>query len=109
FLLTYLDSEQFNRNGWLRPAAVEEAVAEAVSTYSVKTPGLRARMAQLSGGNQQKLVLARELASDPSLIIAAHPTRGLDVKTIAFINNRLLARRSAGAGVLLASADLAEV
>src|SRR5690606_35763969 len=109
FLLTHLDSEQFNRNGWLRPAAVEEAVAEAVSTYSVKTPGLRARMAQLSGGNQQKLVLARELASDPSLIIAAHPTRGLDVKTIAFINNRLLARRSAGAGVLLASADLAEV
>jgi len=66
-------------------------------------------MSQLSGGNQQKLVLARELASDPSLIVAAHPTRGLDVKTIAFINNQLLARRSAGAGVLLASADLAEV
>ncbi len=109
FLLTHLGNAQFNRQGWLQPAMVEAAVAEAVSAYAVKTPGPRAAMSQLSGGNQQKLVLARELASDPSLIVAAHPTRGLDVKTIAFINNQLLARRSAGAGVLLASADLAEV
>lgn len=109
FLLTHLDAAKFNTRGWLRPAMVQEALAEAVTAYSVKTPSLRATMSQLSGGNQQKLVLARELADDPSLIIAAHPTRGLDVKTIAFINNRLLARRSAGAGVLLASADLSEV
>lgn len=109
FLLTHLDKDEFCRGGWLRPAAVEQAVVDAIAAYSVKTPGVRAAMSQLSGGNQQKLVLARELADDPSLIVAAHPTRGLDVKTIAFINNQLLARRSAGAGVLLASADLAEV
>lgn len=109
FLLTHLDAAKFNHRGWLRPAMVQEALSEAVSAYSVKTPSLRATMSQLSGGNQQKLVLARELDDDPSLIIAAHPTRGLDVKTIAFINNRLLARRSSGAGILLASADLAEV
>lgn len=109
FLLTHLGCAQFNRRGWLRPKQVEAAVGEAVQSYAIKTPSSRAAMSQLSGGNQQKLVLARELASHPSLIIAAHPTRGLDVKTIAFINNQLLARRSAGAGVLLASADLAEV
>ena len=109
FLLTQLDNARFNRRGWLQPEQVEAAVGEAVSAYTVKTPGLHAAMAQLSGGNQQKLVLARELASDPSMIVAAHPTRGLDVKTIAFINNQLLARRASGAGVLLASADLAEV
>lgn len=109
FLLTHLDSSRFNRGGWLRPDMVEAAVGEAVLEYAVKTPGINAKMSQLSGGNQQKLVLARELADKPSLIVAAHPTRGLDVKTIAFINNQLLARRAAGAGVLLASADLAEV
>ncbi|HUH86812.1 MAG TPA: ABC transporter ATP-binding protein [Pusillimonas sp.] len=109
FLLTHLRNARFNRGGWLLPSVVQAAVGVAVSSYAVKTPGLGATMSQLSGGNQQKLVLARELADDPNLIIAAHPTRGLDVKTIAFINNQLLARRSKGAGVLLASADLAEV
>ncbi|MCB5364880.1 ABC transporter ATP-binding protein [Pusillimonas sp. CC-YST705] len=109
FLLTHLGCAQFNRLGWLRPKQVETAVEEAVRDYAIKTPSLQAAMSQLSGGNQQKLVLARELASHPSLIVAAHPTRGLDVKTIAFINNQLLERRATGAGVLLASADLAEV
>lgn len=109
YLLTRLDSPQFNCRGWLRPAGLRSAVQQAVQEYSVKTPGINATIRQLSGGNQQKLVLARELASSPSLIVAAHPTRGLDIKTIAFINNQLLAQREAGAGVLLASADLAEV
>lgn len=109
FLLTHLSNRRFNRRGWIRPAAIRAAVREAIAEYSIKTPGIDASIAQLSGGNQQKLVLARELAGAPELIVAAHPTRGLDIKTIAFINNKLVAQREAGAGVLLASADLAEV
>ena len=63
----------------------------------------------LSGGNQQKLVLARELALGPKVLIAAHPTRGLDVRTVGFIHDRLMAQRADGVGVLLVSSDLAEI
>ncbi|QIM48291.1 ABC transporter ATP-binding protein [Pusillimonas sp. DMV24BSW_D] len=109
YLLTQLRRSRFNLKGWLRPAPLLADLAESVKSYSVKTPGLGARVNQLSGGNQQKLVLAREMATRPELILAAHPTRGLDVQTIAFVNNELLAARARGAGVLLSSADLGEV
>jgi simple sugar transport system ATP-binding protein len=66
-------------------------------------------MAQLSGGNQQKLVLARELAGAPRIVVAAHATRGLDQRTTTFVKQQLLRMRDAGAGVLLLSADLPEV
>lgn len=108
YLLTHLGQTAFNKRGWLQPAALERALQNAVEGYSVRTPGLNARVGQLSGGNQQKLVLARELANSPRLVIAAHPTRGLDVQTIAFVNNQLLACRDSGAGVLVSSADIAE-
>ena len=108
WLLTQLGQARFNRRGWLRPAAVHQALEQAVEGYAVRTPGLQASLGQLSGGNQQKLVLARELANAPRVIIAAHPTRGLDVQTIAFVNNQLIACRDRGAGVLISSADIAE-
>jgi len=108
YLLTQLGDRRFNRRGWLRPKPVRSALKKAISEYSVRAPGETALMSQLSGGNQQKLVLARELESQPRLILAAHPTRGLDVQTIAFVNNQLLECKARGAGVLLASADLAE-
>ena len=63
----------------------------------------------LSGGNQQKFVLARELANAPGLVLAAHATRGLDVRTIDFVLRELLGARDGGAAVLLLSADLDEV
>lgn len=108
YLLTRLRDPAFNRRGWLQPVALASALQSAIKDYSVRTPGINARLNQLSGGNQQKLVLARELAGQPQLIVAAHPTRGLDVQTIAFVNNQLLACRDRGAGVLVSSADIAE-
>ena len=108
YLLTQLDDPVLNRRGWLQPAALRRVTQAAIHAYAIRAPGVDALLSQLSGGNQQKLVLARELARGPRVVLAAHPTRGLDVQTIAFVNNQLLACRERGAGVLLACADLAE-
>jgi len=109
FLLTQLCDRRFNKNGWLVPQELDRVVSRAIRDFAIRATGADARMSQLSGGNQQKLVLARELAREPQVIIAAHPTRGLDVQTIAFVNNQLLLRRAAGAAVFVSSADLGEV
>ena len=66
-------------------------------------------MSDLSGGNQQKFVIARELGDDAAVILAGHPTRGLDIRTVATIRNRLIAQRAKGVAILLLSADLSEV
>jgi general nucleoside transport system ATP-binding protein len=71
------------------------------------TPQTRAR--SLSGGNQQKVVIAREISGNPEALIAAQPTRGLDVGAIEFVHRRLLAERDAGKAILLVSLELEEV
>ena len=63
----------------------------------------------MSGGNQQKVILARELESDPELLVAVHPTRGLDIGATQFVHDRIIAARDSGVGVLLISADLDEI
>ncbi|MFT3852638.1 MAG: ATP-binding cassette domain-containing protein [Ilumatobacteraceae bacterium] len=80
-----------------------------VERQRVRTPSLDATVAQLSGGNQQKLVVGRELARSPRLLVAAQPTRGLDVGAAAFVLEELVALRNAGGAVLLVSLDLTEV
>ena len=82
---------------------------DTVSNYEVKTRGINMQAKQLSGGNLQKLLLAREFAGKPRLIIAAQPTRGLDVKTIEFVHEELSKQRAEGKGVLLVSFDLDEI
>jgi simple sugar transport system ATP-binding protein len=72
-----------------------------------RAPGLRS--AAFSGGNQQKLILARELAREPRIVLAGQPTRGLDIGAIEFVHRRLIERRDAGAAVLLVSAELDEI
>ena len=109
WLLGHLDDVRFNRKGLVRWRAVEAQVKNGVEAHDVRIPGPNARVAQLSGGNQQKLVLARELARKPSIILAAHPTRGLDVRTVAFVHRTLLEARDRGAAVLVLSADLSEL
>lgn len=108
FLLTQLDNPLFNKGGILKSQALRNSVDQAVKKYEIRTASVDTPMGKLSGGNQQKLVLARELFRDPRVVLAAHPTRGLDVQTIAFVNNQLLASRANGAGVLLVCADLNE-
>jgi ABC-type uncharacterized transport system ATPase subunit len=80
-----------------------------LSTYDVRATGVESTGESLSGGNQQKLVVGRELDSDPELLIAAQPTRGLDVGAIEFVHRRLLEQRAAGKGILLISLELEEL
>ena len=108
FLLTQLYHPLFNQYGLLKIKALREVVQQAIQYYEIRTVNKDTFISQLSGGNQQKLVLARELYQEPKVILAAHPTRGLDVQTITFVNNQLLACRAKGAGVLLVCADLNE-
>lgn len=80
-----------------------------IAAYEVKTPSLETPLKNLSGGNIQKLILGRELARQPHVLIAAQPTRGVDIGAIEYIHNRLLEARQAGLATLLISEDLDEV
>jgi general nucleoside transport system ATP-binding protein len=82
---------------------------ELVEAFNVSTPGIDTRAGTLSGGNLQKLILARELTTNPTLIIAAHPTQGLDVGASEAVRNRLLEQQQQGVAVLLISEDLDEL
>ena len=80
-----------------------------IEQFDVRGGGPATPARSLSGGNQQKLVLAREIQSDPRLLLAAQPTRGLDVGAIEFVHRRLVEQRDAGRGVLLVSFELDEI
>ncbi|MBW6468404.1 MAG: ABC transporter ATP-binding protein [Coriobacteriia bacterium] len=99
----------FAKHGVLDFKAITEVTRKRIADYDVRTPSEHIKASSLSGGNQQKLVLARELGRDPDLLIAAQPTRGLDVGAIEFVHNQILAERSNGKAVLLVSLELEEV
>ncbi len=80
-----------------------------IDDYDVRTPSEKVTASNLSGGNQQKLVVAREIGRDPELLVAAQPTRGLDVGAIEFVHSQILAERAEGKAVLLVSLELEEV
>jgi simple sugar transport system ATP-binding protein len=98
-----------SRHGWLSPKKMVGRARRLLKEFDVRggEPGTRA--GSLSGGNQQKVVIARELDGEPKVIIAAQPTRGLDVGAIEFVHRRLVEERDAGRGVLLVSLELEEV
>ena len=97
------------RGGWIDWPAAEAHTAELLRAYDVVAPGPRARATSLSGGNQQKLVIARELSRRPRVVVAENPTRGLDLRATAAVHERLRAAAAAGAAVLVHSSDLDEV
>jgi simple sugar transport system ATP-binding protein len=97
------------RGGWIDWAAAEAHTAELLRAYDVVAAGPRARADSLSGGNQQKLVIARELSRRPRVVVAENPTRGLDLRATAAVHLRLRAAADAGAAVLVHSSDLDEV
>jgi simple sugar transport system ATP-binding protein len=97
------------RRGWLDRAALTSLAATVVRTNDVRVPDLRAPVSTLSGGNQQRLVVGRELAADPSLVVAVNPTRGLDPASAARVRARLGSARINGGAVLLYSAELDEL
>lgn len=94
---------------WIDKRAAAEDSARVINEFDVRTPGVNVLVSALSGGNQQKFIVGRELSGDPKLIIAAQPTRGVDVGAQAIIWEHLMSARSRGAAVLLVSADLEEL
>lgn len=94
---------------WIDKRAAAEDSARVIEEFDVRTPGVNVLVSALSGGNQQKFIVGRELSGDPKLIIAAQPTRGVDVGAQAIIWEHLMSARSRGAAILLVSADLEEL
>ncbi len=99
----------FVRRGFLQTGAVAEHARGLLLRFDVRAPGLRVPVEALSGGNQQKLLVGRELARNPRFILAAQPTRGIDVGATEQVHRELLERRAAGAGILLISTELEEL
>jgi len=97
------------RGALLPPASLARRAEPVLHEFDVRQPDPAARAEQLSGGNQQKVIVARELTRGARVVLAAHPTRGVDLGAIEFIHRRLLAERDGGHGVLLVSSELSEV
>ena len=108
-VLNRFDEKEFASKGVRNSKAVNNLATELVEDYDVRTPSIETTAQSLSGGNKQKVVIARELAADPRLLIASQPTRGVDVGSIEFIHSQIVKARDGGAGVLLISAELDEV
>jgi simple sugar transport system ATP-binding protein len=98
-----------SRFGWLYPRRLVARAARLIHDFDVRGGGPHTRAGALSGGNQQKVVVAREVARNPKVLIAAQPTRGLDVGAIEYVHRRLVAERDAGRAVLLVSLELDEI
>ncbi len=95
--------------GIMHPKAISTVARQRISDYDIRTPSERVLAEALSGGNQQKVVVAREIGRDPELLVAAQPTRGLDVGAIEFVHRQIIRERDAGKAVLLVSLELEEV
>ena len=100
---------EFSRWGFLRAHAIRRHSEELVAEFDVKTPSLDTPVRNLSGGNIQKLILARELSAEPRVLLAAQPTRGVDVGAAHYIHTRLMEQRDEGTAILIISEDLDEV
>jgi general nucleoside transport system ATP-binding protein len=103
------DKEPFARRGFFYPARVFSWARKLLHEFDVRGGNETTRASSLSGGNQQKVVIAREVSRNPQVLIAAQPTRGLDVGAIEFVHRRLVEQRDAGKAVLLVSLELEEV
>jgi ABC-type uncharacterized transport system ATPase subunit len=98
-----------SRFGWLYPTRLVDRARRLVTEFDVRGGGAETKASALSGGNQQKVILAREIGRDPRVLIAAQPTRGLDVGAIEFVHRRLVEERDEGRAVLLVSLELEEI
>jgi ABC-type uncharacterized transport system ATPase subunit len=101
--------EPFSRGVALKPSAVRENAERRIAEFDVRTGSIDAHASTLSGGNQQKVVLAREMSRPLRLLIASQPTRGLDVGSIEFVHSRIVQERDSGTPVIIVSTELDEV
>ena len=107
--MVMMTHRQCASHGFMKWKEIRSRVAELCGAYQVKTPSTEELMGNLSGGNQQKVVVGRELDRKPALLVAMHPDRGLDVGATRYIQKEILDARAGGAGVLLVSTELEEI
>jgi ABC-type uncharacterized transport system ATPase subunit len=103
------DHPPSSRFGWLYPKRLNAKAAKLIQEFDVRGGGPQTAAGGLSGGNQQKVILAREIDRNPKVLIAAQPTRGLDVGAIEFVHRRLVEERDEGRAILLVSLELEEI
>lgn len=108
-ILGYEERRQFSENGWFKREAVKNFAQNCVQKYGIKTRSDLSTCASLSGGNQQKVVIARVFEESPEVIIIAQPSRGVDIGAQEYIHQRIFELRDSGCAILLISADLDEV
>jgi simple sugar transport system ATP-binding protein len=108
-ILNIHDIEPFAKLGQLSKSAIIDNANERVKEFDIRTQSIDDSASSLSGGNKQKVVLARELSRNVKIVVASQPTRGLDVGSIEFVHERLLAERASGRAILLISTELDEV
>ena len=108
-VLTQYDESPYSRGFLRNDAAIHERAKEAIAEFDIRTPSATVSAGTLSGGNQQKTVVAREFSRKLTTLVLDQPTRGLDVGSIEFIHKQVIAKRDQGAAILLVSAELDEV
>ncbi|WIA99047.1 ABC transporter ATP-binding protein [Curtobacterium sp. MCBA15_012] len=108
-MLDRADHDEFVRAGTIRAAERDAFADEKIAEFDIRTPSRATAAGRLSGGNQQKIVLARELSRELRLFVAAQPTRGIDVGSIEFVHKRIVATRDTGVPVIVVSTELDEV
>jgi simple sugar transport system ATP-binding protein len=99
----------YSKRGFMNYTAIREQARRLIQAFDVRTPSIETKARALSGGNQQKAIIAREIDKNPDVLIAAQPTRGLDVGAIEFVQTQLIAQRDQGKAVLLISFELDEI
>jgi simple sugar transport system ATP-binding protein len=109
YILGLHREDPFSFNGVLSEFFIRERFQHAIQSYSIAVKDSETQVAHLSGGNQQKLVVAREMETKPKLLVAAQPTRGVDIGAIEFIHNKIIESKKSGMGVLLISTELDEI
>jgi simple sugar transport system ATP-binding protein len=108
-ILDSYHSPPYSRGVRMDWAATRQAATKLVEEYDVRTPSIEVAVGDLSGGNQQKVIVAREFSRDVDLVIASQPTRGLDVGSIEYIHERIVQERDNGAAILIVSTELDEI
>ncbi len=107
-ILGRIDEKKFSKFGLLQKKIIVKEAEKLIDEFNIEPYNPYIRVKYLSGGNQQKVILARELSKNPEFLIACNPTRGVDIKSTFFIRNRLLKLKEKGAGILLITSDIDE-
>nr|WP_274706790.1 ABC transporter ATP-binding protein [Allorhizobium sonneratiae] len=108
-ILGYHRDRRYSRGLFMNQKAIRASAEAEIAKYDIRPPNPRLKTANFSGGNQQKIVVAREIERDPSLLVIGQPTRGVDIGAIEFIHRRIIETRDAGKALLLVSVELDEI